>query len=122
MLKIKLLIFFMAMEVKPITEAKVKTKKQTAAAKQPFDAVAEAKETATTTLKLIISSLTLVAGLAWNQVIKKFAEVYIASWFKDFGELVGLLIYAIVLTVVTVLVIGRLRVVDSRIKAKKEEK
>lgn len=99
-----------------------RTKKQTVAAKKRFDAVAEARETAATTLTLIISSLTLVAGLAWNEAIKKFAEIYIARWFKDFGELIGLIIYAIVLTIVTVIVIGRLRAVNSKIKEKEEEK
>lgn len=112
----------MAAEVKTKAKTEEKTKKQIVAAKKRFDAVAEARETAATTLTLVISSLTLVAGLAWNEAIKKFAEIYIARWFKDFGELIGLVIYAIVLTIVTVIVIGRLKEVTSRIKERKEEK
>jgi len=86
--------------------------------KEFFDPVSEAREAATTTLKLMTTALTLVAGLAWNEVIKKVSEIYIAKWFAGAGEVVGLLIYAVVLTVIVVLVVNRLKKISGRIKSK----
>ena len=95
-----------------------KVEKKRVNIKQFFDPVSEAREAATTTLKLMTTALTLVAGLAWNEVIKKFSEVYIAKWFSGAGEIVGLLIYAVVLTVIVVLVVSRLKKINAKIKPK----
>ncbi|HEC64100.1 MAG TPA: hypothetical protein ENI23_02260 [bacterium] len=70
--------------------------------------VAEVKDSAATTLKLMTTALTLVAGLAWNEVIKKFVEVYVKPQFKGAGEFVGLVIYAVFITLFVVIVVNRL--------------
>lgn len=98
------------------TKKLVKTERRRLDLKEYFDPVSEAKDAAFTTVKLMTSALTLVAGLAWNEVIKKFTEVYIAKWFAGAGEVVGLLIYAVVLTIVVVIVVNRLRKIKGKIK------
>ena len=47
---------------------------------------------------LIISAFSLVAALAWNDAIKKLISQYLGA-----DELVGLFVYAIIVTVIAVI-------------------
>lgn len=55
------------------------------------------------TLTLISSSLALVAGLAWNNVIQLLAEELIAKQLGVGGAIVAHLLYAVVITVIVVI-------------------
>lgn len=55
-------------------------------------------------LTLATSGFGLVAALAWNNVIQEFFKVYISKWLPQGGGVLSLLVYAIVVTVVAVLV------------------
>ena len=70
--------------------------------------VYEAKSTIVTSTSFIISSITLIAGLAWNEVIKALfskLQKFMSGW----GETVGLFIYAVIVTIIAVVVISRLK-------------
>ena len=59
-----------------------------------------------TTATLITTAFALVAGLAWNEAIK----AVIAQFLKAGDEVIGLLIYAIIVTIIAVIItlfIGR---------------
>jgi F0F1-type ATP synthase assembly protein I len=80
-------------------------------------AAREAKDTLATTTTLIISALTLVAGLAWNQVASALfgkLQEKLSGW----GEIVGLVIYASLVTFVVVLIVQRLKKIQERIWGK----
>ncbi|MFQ5493437.1 MAG: DUF5654 family protein [Candidatus Dojkabacteria bacterium] len=71
-----------------------------------------AKEGMSTVLKLVISALTLVSALAWNDLIKTLFKTIKAQFPEGEGEiaeLAGLLIYALLVTLVTVFTINRLK-------------
>lgn len=53
---------------------------------------------------LATSGFGLVAALAWNNVIKEFVDKYISRWIPNGGGLLSLLIYAIVITIIAVIV------------------
>jgi hypothetical protein len=72
------------------------------------DALNEVKATFASGTSFIISAMTLVAGLAWNDVAKAlFARLKerLSGW----GETIGLLLYASLVTIIAVLIIRRLR-------------
>ncbi len=82
--------------------------------KEARRAVSEVKDTFATSASLIISALTLVASLAWNDFAKAVFE-----HFKDrlsiWGELIGLFIYASVVTIIVVLIVKRLKGVKKKV-------
>ena len=53
-----------------------------------------------TMLTLITTAFAFVAGLAWNETIQKFIEVFYTAG----GAVTGLLIYAVIVTIVAVVV------------------
>ena len=55
-------------------------------------------------LKLVTSAFGLVAALAWNEVIKEAVDVYVKPVAGKTSSLVGLLIYAFVVTTLAVFV------------------
>lgn len=55
-------------------------------------------------LTLATSGFGLVAALAWNSVIQEFVNTYIKKWLPQGSGVLSLFIYAIVITVVAVLV------------------
>lgn len=55
-------------------------------------------------LTLATSGFGLVAALAWNNVIQEFVDNYVKTWLPGGGGLLSLLIYAILVTVLAVLV------------------
>jgi hypothetical protein len=55
-------------------------------------------------ITLSTSGFGLVAALAWNNVIQEFVKNYINKWLPQSGSLISLFIYAILITVIAVLV------------------
>ena len=53
---------------------------------------------------LSTSAFGLVAALAWNSVIQEFVNSYVKKWLPDGSGILSLLIYAIIITVLAVLV------------------
>lgn len=46
----------------------------------------------------------LVAALAWNSLIQEFVNSYIKKWLPGSGQIISLLLYAIIVTVLAVFV------------------
>jgi ABC-type Fe3+ transport system permease subunit len=86
--------------------------------KQAFE---EAKSTFASTTSLIISALTLVAGLAWNDVAKALFE-RLKEKLSGWGETVGLFLYALSVTAIAVLIIHRLRKIQKVVGGKSIKK
>lgn len=84
-------------------------------------AIEEAKSTFASTTTLIISALTLVAGLAWNDVAKALFSK-LKEKLSGWGETIGLLLYALLVTVIAVLVIHRLRKIQKAVGGKSIKK
>ena len=53
---------------------------------------------------LSTSAFGLVAALAWNSVIQEFINVYVKKWLPGESGIISLLIYALVVTLLAVLV------------------
>ncbi len=69
------------------------------------------------TLKLVTSGFSLVAALAWNEVIKEAVNIYIKPFFGESSGLISLFIYALIVTALVVFVSYQL----SRFGGDKEE-
>lgn len=76
-----------------------------------------ALEVITQMLTLATSGFGLVAALAWNSVIQEFVTNYIKKWLPAGSGIISLLIYAIIVTVLAVVVTLQL----SQIKEKLEK-
>lgn len=55
-------------------------------------------------LKLVTSAFGLVAALAWNEVIKETVSVYVKPIAGKTSSLIGLLIYALIVTILAVFI------------------
>jgi hypothetical protein len=55
-------------------------------------------------ITLSTSGFGLVAALAWNNVIQEFVKTYVNKWLPQGGGLISLLLYAIVITILAVLI------------------
>ena len=55
-------------------------------------------------LKLVTSGFGLVSALAWNELIKEVVKVYVKPFFGESSGLISLLIYAVLVTLLAVLV------------------
>lgn len=55
-------------------------------------------------LTLATSGFGLVAALAWNSLIQEFVNTYVKKLFPDSGGIISLTIYAVVITVIAVIV------------------
>jgi hypothetical protein len=53
---------------------------------------------------LSTSAFGLVAALAWNSVIQEFVSTYVKKWIPAGGGIISLLIYALIITVLAVLI------------------
>lgn len=53
---------------------------------------------------LSTSGFGLIAALAWNNVIREFVDKYVTKWIPDLGGVLSLLIYAVIVTVLAVIV------------------
>jgi hypothetical protein len=73
----------------------------------------DAKTGLSTTFKLITSALTLVAALAWNEAIKSIFETF--GRYISGADIWGKLIYALVITFVTVVIINRIEKIQASV-------
>ncbi len=71
-------------------------------------------------LTLATAGFGLVAALAWNSLIQAFVENYVKVWLPDFGETTTLLIYAIIVTVMAVIVTLQLSKLLGRLEKEKD--
>lgn len=55
-------------------------------------------------ITLATSGFGLVAALAWNNVIQEFVKVYINRFLPTGSSVVSLLLYAVIVTIIAVLV------------------
>lgn len=62
------------------------------------------KEVMSEILKLSTSAFGLVAALAWNELIKEIVSVYIKPFVGGASGIISLLIYAVIVTVLAVIV------------------
>lgn len=65
---------------------------------------------------LSTSGFGLVAALAWNSVIQEFVNSYIKKWLPNNSGIISLLIYAIIVTLLAVLVTYELSKLSQRIE------
>ncbi len=66
---------------------------------------------------LATSGFGLVAALAWNSLIQTFVTTYIKKWLPQGGDLISLLIYALVVTLIAVIVTYNLSATLKRLEA-----
>lgn len=95
-------------------EEKNQNSQSEAKAKKSSKALAEIRNTFASTTALIISSLTLVAGLAWNDVAKTVFE-NLKEKLSGWGQTIGQVLYAIVVTVIVVIIVQRLRKIQKAV-------
>lgn len=62
------------------------------------------KQFAKSTLQLVTSGFGLVAALAWNQLIQNAVSTYVTPYFGEGSGLVSMAIYALIVTILAVLV------------------
>ncbi len=89
-----------------------------------IDPKSEARQGFETALKLIISALTLVSALAWNEAVKALfdnLQQFLPSKEGRYAELIGLFIYALLVTLLTVFVINRLKKFNKKEDEEKNE-
>ena len=65
---------------------------------------------------LATSGFGLVAALAWNNVIKETVEVYIKPLIGDASGLASLVIYAIIITILAIVVTFQLSRLEQKFK------
>lgn len=68
-------------------------------------------------LQLVTSGFGLVSALAWNEVIKESVNTYIRPYFGESSGVITLVIYALIVTLLAVLVTYNL----SKLSPKKEK-
>lgn len=89
---------------------------------QILNPLEDTKDSISTTVKLVISALTLVSALAWNEAIKGVFELLKENeLFKNTGFLAPF-VYAIVVTLITILVINKIQKIEKKIALKNKEK
>lgn len=73
-------------------------------------------------LTLATAGFGLVAALAWNSLIQSFVENYIKIWLPEFDETTTLLIYAVIVTILAVIVTLQLSKLLRKLEKKDEKK
>lgn len=73
---------------------------------------------ATQTITLITTSFGLVAALAWNEAIKEYVSVYIKPYFAKGSGVISLFIYAVAITIFSVLLTIQLTKLLERLESK----
>lgn len=71
---------------------------------------------------LAAGAFSLVAALAWNDLIKSFIEEYVKPYTKTGSGVIAQLIYAIAVTVIVVLITYQLAWLQERFEKKEEKK
>ncbi len=69
-------------------------------------------------ITLSTSGFGLVAALAWNNVIQELVSGYVKKWLPDGSSLISLLIYAVIITILAVLVTLQLSKVLEKLENK----
>ncbi len=85
-------------------------KKQTKEQKKLYAEVVKQMVTLST------SAFGLVAALAWNGVIQEFVNVYVKKWLPNNSGIISLLIYAVIVTLLAVLVTYQLSKLSERLQ------
>lgn len=89
---------------------------------QILNPLEDAKDSVSTTVKLIVSALSLVAALAWNEAIKGLFDLLKQSdVFKGLGFLAPFL-YAILVTILTIVIINKVQKFENKIVKKETKK
>lgn len=65
---------------------------------------------------LSTSAFGLVAALAWNSVIQEFVNTYVKKWIPTGGGIISLLIYALIITVLAVLITVQLSKLSEKLQ------
>jgi len=73
-------------------------------------------------LTLATAGFGLVAALAWNSLIQSLVENYIKVWLPEFGETITLLLYAVIVTILAVIVTLQLSKLLRKLEKKDEKK
>lgn len=73
-------------------------------------------------LSLSTAGFGLVAALAWNQVVTEFVETKIKPYLPQGSGLISLIIYAVIVTVLAVLVTLQLSRVQARLESPSTQK
>lgn len=71
--------------------------------------------------RLITSAFGLLAALAWRGVIQEFVDSYIRKFFGEISGFVSELFFALVITILAVLVAWRLTKIKQRLFTEEEE-
>lgn len=77
-------------------------------------------EIARQTFTLAAAAFTLVAALAWNELVQTFINTYVVKWLGIGGGLASQAIYAIVVTVIAVAVSFQLTRISKRLEKHNE--
>lgn len=72
-------------------------------------------------LSLATSGFGLVAALAWNEVVKETIETYVKPYLPEGSKLVSLFIYAVIVTVLAVLITLQLTKLQSALQEKTQK-
>ena len=70
-------------------------------------------------LTLATSGFGLVAALAWNSLIQDLVNNYVKKWFPQGSSLLSLLIYAVIVTVLAVVITLQLSKILQRLESDK---
>lgn len=73
-------------------------------------------------LTLATAGFGLVAALAWNSLIQTLVDDYIKVWLPEGGKLTSQIIYALVVTILAVIVTYQLSKFLRKLEAKDEKK
>ena len=65
---------------------------------------------------LSTSAFGLVAALAWNSVIQEFVNSYIKKWLPAGSGIISLLVYALIITVLAVLITVQLSKLSEKLQ------
>lgn len=71
---------------------------------------------------LAASAFSLVAALAWNDLIKSFIEEYVKPLTKTGSGIIAQLVYAIAITIMVVLITYQLAWLQEKFEKKEEKK
>ena|SRR3990167_9231838 len=72
-------------------------------------------------LTLATSAFGVVAALAWNSFIQEFVNMYVKTYFPQSSGMISLFIYAIIVTILAVIVTFNLSRITSRLEGKVDD-
>ena len=70
---------------------------------------------------LSTSGFGLVAALAWNNLIQEFINSYIKRWLPQSGGVISLLIYALIVTILAVVITLQLSRLSQKLQSQSED-